>query len=109
MEEKDRLGNKLHDLEKGREDQFFAQRDRELLAKLKSAKAGEAEEVIKQATHMRCPKCGEHLRSVTRHDVVLQECPASHGVWLGRGELEHVAARESEPGVSRWLRSLIQR
>jgi len=34
-EEKDRLGNKLRDVEKGREDDYFARRDRELLAKLR--------------------------------------------------------------------------
>jgi len=34
-EEKDRLGNKLRDVEKGREDDYFARRDRELLEKMR--------------------------------------------------------------------------
>ena len=109
MDEKDRLGDKLRDAEKGREDQYFAQRDRELLAKLKSEKAHEVEAVIKHAAHMRCPKCGDGLRAVTRHEVVLDECPACHGMWVTPAELERVAARETEPGVSRWLRGLIRR
>jgi hypothetical protein len=44
-EEKDRLGNKLRDAEKGREDDYFARRDRELLAKLRKGGAeGETSE-----------------------------------------------------------------
>jgi hypothetical protein len=34
-EGKDRLGDKLRDAEKAREDQYFAKRDKELLQKLK--------------------------------------------------------------------------
>jgi len=34
--EKDRLGDKLRDVEKGREDKFFADRDRALIEKLKA-------------------------------------------------------------------------
>jgi hypothetical protein len=33
---KDRLGDKLRDAEKAREDQYFAKRDKELLEKLKA-------------------------------------------------------------------------
>ncbi|HVN84745.1 MAG TPA: zf-TFIIB domain-containing protein [Candidatus Binatia bacterium] len=109
MDEKDRLGDKLHELEKGREDQFYAQRDRELLAKLKHAKNSDAEAVLKQAAQMRCPTCGEHLRSTTRHDIAIDECPAAHGFWVRSGELERIATRTAEPAVSRWLRALIRR
>ena len=109
MDEKDRLGDKLHEVEKGREDQYYAQRDRELLAKLKKTKESEAEEALKQVAHMRCPKCGGHLRSETRHDLRFDECPAGHGMWIAGGELERLAAREAEPSVSRWLRGLMHR
>ena len=37
-EQKDRFGDKLRDLEQAREDKFFAERDRELIAKLKAQK-----------------------------------------------------------------------
>ena len=37
---KDRLGQKLHDLERGREDVFFAERDRKLIDKLRLEAAG---------------------------------------------------------------------
>ncbi len=35
-DQKDRLGDKLRDLEKAREDDYFARRDRELLEKMRS-------------------------------------------------------------------------
>jgi hypothetical protein len=37
---KDRLGQKLHDLEQAREDLFFAERDRKLIEKLRLEAAG---------------------------------------------------------------------
>lgn len=40
--EKDRLGDKLKDLEKAREDKFFAEREKELLEKMRR-KSGQDE------------------------------------------------------------------
>ena len=40
-ESKDRLGDKLRDAEKAREDQYFAQRDKEILDRLKARLAKE--------------------------------------------------------------------
>ena len=34
-DEKDRYGDKLRDVERGREDSYFAERDRELLEKIR--------------------------------------------------------------------------
>ena len=41
-DEKDRFGDKLKDVERGREDSYFAQRDRELLEKMRSGADQEA-------------------------------------------------------------------
>ncbi len=38
MEQKDRLGTKLRDKEKADEDRYFAERERELVAKLRKKK-----------------------------------------------------------------------
>jgi len=50
MDEKDRLGDKLHDVEKAREDQWAHERDKELIEKLRKKNqdkaAGSAEEKI---------------------------------------------------------------
>lgn len=110
--EKDRLGDKLRDVERGREDQYFAERDRELLEQLRRrAKSGEVEGkadqlegALKEAAHMHCPKCGTRLGQRTLHGVSVDECPACRGVWLDEGELQEIAGKETDGWIARWLR-----
>jgi hypothetical protein len=105
VDEKDRLGNKLRDKEKGQEDEYFARRDRELVAKLRAQKDEDAQATFRQAVKMRCPKCGIDLDSRTQHGVNVEHCPKCDGIWLDRGELEALAGFESEGWISRWLRT----
>ena len=63
--EKDRLGEKLHQKEKAEEDRYFAERDKELLEKLRHEKVAQ-----------RCPTCGTALIAVERHGKTVHECPA---------------------------------
>jgi hypothetical protein len=93
-DEKDRWGDKVRDAERGREEQYFAEQERKLLEKLRKAPAGEAHETLKQAAHMRCPKCGTHLEHHARHGVIVEECPTCHGMWLDAGELQKLTRRE---------------
>ncbi len=63
--EKDRMGEKLRQKEKAEEDRYFAERDKELLNKLKhEAKAGH------------CPTCGTPLETIERGGKTTHECPA---------------------------------
>ena len=101
--EKDRFGDKLRDLEKGREDKFFADRDRELLQKLKAQTGSQEEQAVRELAHMRCPKCGDRLTTRTHLEVEIDECPAGHGIWLATGELEKLTERESSGWLSRIL------
>ena len=102
--EKDRLGDKLRDAERAREDEYFAKRDRELVEKLRQGKAGGAEGDLKEAAPMRCPKCGTRLQQHALHSVSVEECPSCHGVWLDQAELEKIGVRESDSWIARWLR-----
>lgn len=101
MDEKDRLGAKLREKEKAEEDRYFAQRDKELLEKLKQQQAEPQE--VEQAL-MRCPKCGTKLNTVEHHNITVEECPSCQGMWLDRGELEILAQRENEGWFSRFVR-----
>jgi hypothetical protein len=101
--EKDRFGDKLRDAEKAREDQFFADRDRELLKKLKAEAGAQEQEAVRELAQARCPRCGERLTTATRHDVEIDECPGGHGIWLDAGELEKLTSRESTGWLSRIL------
>lgn len=42
---------------------------------------------------LQCPKCGAGMVSFHRGGVVLRECAACRGVFLGRGELERLLGR----------------
>ena len=101
--EKDRFGDKLREVEKGREDKFFADRDRELFLKLKSPPGAQEEQSVHELAKMRCPKCGERLTTRTELDVERNECPSGHGVWLDRRDLEKLTAHESSGWFSRIL------
>ena len=102
--DKDRLGDKLRDVERAHEDLYFAERDRKLVEKLRSAKEGEAEEALKDAARNRCPKCATRLQPQTLHEVTVDECPSCHGMWVDHGELDELARRENEGWIARWLR-----
>jgi len=104
MDEKDRFGAKLREKEKAEEDRYFAQRDRELIEKLKQQQSTQEETTLRQQALMRCPKCGEKLVSLQYHEVTVEECPACKGMWLDRGELETVAQRENEGWLGRFFR-----
>jgi hypothetical protein len=69
--EKDRLGDKLHDVEAAREDQWARQRDAELLKKIRE-----------RPLKLHCPKCGMQLGACKFGPVVLQSCPKEHGAWV---------------------------
>jgi Pyruvate/2-oxoacid:ferredoxin oxidoreductase delta subunit len=74
------------DVERAREDIYFAQKDRELCS-------------------MRCPKCGHRLEETVYQNVRIDRCAGCGGVWLDLGELEALApeARTS------WLGELLSR
>ncbi len=45
---------------------------------------------------MRCPSCEARLVEVERADVLIDACPECRGVWLDRGELDRILARERQ-------------
>ncbi len=101
-DEKDRYGDKLRDLERAREDKFFADRDRDLVEKMRQQKHGKHGAGAAGAPQ-RCPKCGEALTATTHLDVTVEECPRCGGVWLDKGELAEIARRESNGWLARYL------
>ena len=51
QENRDRYGDKMRDAERGKEEDYFARRERELVEKLRKQNDGS----------LRCPKCGGAL------------------------------------------------
>jgi uncharacterized protein len=52
------------------------------------------------ATDLICPKCQGHMRTYERSGVTVDQCSDCRGIFLDRGELEHLV--DAEQG---WQRS----
>ena len=90
-DEKDRMGSKLHDVEKAREDQWARQRDEEIIAKLRE----------KYAKAINCPQCGHKLDARVAIGVGGMACPDHHGAWVDRDALTQLHARLANTGSIR--------
>jgi hypothetical protein len=101
--EKDRFGDKLRDAERGREDQYFAERDRELIAKLKEGQETGVETALRTEARGRCPRDGAALIAKKLHGVAIDECPTCNGMWLDAGEWKVLADRERGGFFGRWF------
>ncbi len=99
MDDKDRLGAKLHDKEKAEENRFIAEQERKALEKLRAQMASVPKGL--------CPRCGGSLTRQAMEGVTVDSCPACKGFWLDQGELETLVERKDEASVTRWLRGFL--
>ena len=88
--------------ERAKEDIYFAERDREVLDKLR----GQLRKVESPNGPLKCPKCPGHLETFTFHGVTLDRCGGCHGVWMDNGELEEVVRKISRGPLGEWLDTL---
>jgi hypothetical protein len=92
--EKDRFGDKIHDLEKAREDQWAAAQDRELLEKIRK-KGSEPHDAASEATRgvgLLCPRCQQPLKEKKVAGLTIRACPNDEGAWLEQDSLKRVLA-----------------
>ncbi len=83
-DEKDRLGDKLRDVEKAREDQWAFEQDRKLIEQMRSRiKSGK----------LLCPRCHEPLVERTEHGVNMMACPKAEGAWVDQAALKYLLAK----------------
>ena len=90
-DEKDRLGDKLQNLEKAREDQWAAQRDRELLDKLQLRQS--ELKAAEKATEAACPRCHQPLVKSEKAGITMLACPADDGAWIEKSALDELLHR----------------
>jgi tRNA(Ile2) C34 agmatinyltransferase TiaS len=84
-DDKDRFGDTMKLVERAKEDIYFAERDRELIEKIKSQLRKS-----EQDTQLHCPKCSGSLESYTFQGFALERCQNCGGIWMDKGELEAV-------------------
>jgi Transcription factor zinc-finger len=101
-DEKDRFGDTMRLAERAKEDIYFAERDRELIDKLRR----EFKKVDKESGALHCPKCPGHLESYTFHGFMLEHCQECGGVWMDKGELEAVIRKISRGPLGVWIDTL---
>jgi hypothetical protein len=77
-DEKDRFGDKIHQSEKAREDQWARQQDAALLEKIRQ----------KAAAGIHCPRCGKDLVDKVHDGIHILACPQNEGAWIETPVLE---------------------
>lgn len=100
--EKDKFGETMRLVEKAKEDIYFAERDRELLEKLRSQLHRAVSADIKRG----CPKCSGTLEAYTFEGIALDRCAECGGIWLDRGELEMILRNIRRGPLGAWLDTL---
>lgn len=108
QDEKDRFGEIMRLLERAREDIYFAEKDRELIEKLKERLR--KIEAPGSADRLRsCPSCPGKLESYSFMDFVLDRCRNCGGVWLDKGELEGILKKVSRSPLAVLIDRLLPR
>ncbi len=86
-DEKERFGEKMKLVERAKEDIYFAEKDRELLEKIK-ARLRKVDQPQTGPARLSCPKCSEKLETYTFMEIILDRCSSCGGLWFDQGELE---------------------
>jgi transcription initiation factor IIE alpha subunit len=95
-EEKDRFGDFIRLLERAKEDVYFAEKDRELIEKLK-LRLEQAQNSQMENSTLHCPRCGISLSTSTLRDISVNLCSKCGGVWIDRGALTEFLNKKIGP------------
>lgn len=101
-DEKDRFGDTMRLLERAKEDIYFAERDREILNRLRE----QLKKVDNEGSILHCPKCPGVLESYIFRGFNLARCHDCGGIWMDKGELESVIRKISRGPLGDWLDKL---
>jgi tRNA(Ile2) C34 agmatinyltransferase TiaS len=100
--EKDRFGDTLRLVERAKEDIYFAERDREIIERLRR----QLRKIENAEPSVRCPKCPGKMESYTFEGFVVDRCQQCGGMWLDKGELEGIIRKISRGPLGAWLDTL---
>ena len=87
----------LDDRGRALENEYFRQKEKELIDKMKLKIGGED---AKNA-ELQCPRCDGTLYETTYENITIDVCNKCSGVWLDAGELAQVAVKEE--GGTGWF------
>ena len=101
-DDKDRFGETMRLVERAKEDIYFAERDRELIEKIKK----QLQKVETVGRELHCPKCAGLLETYSFHEILLERCSKCAGVWLDKGELEAIIRKVTRGPLGAWIDKL---
>jgi hypothetical protein len=107
----------VNESDRSREDDWFRRNELQLLetarlARLKRQQEREASEKeeerrrLREAHHMKCPKCGHDLKAEDVSGVELDRCTFCEGLFFEAGELEQLFSKRFEDRKAIWRRVL---
>ncbi len=82
------------------EDEYFGKKNLEIIHEMRVKLDAERKTAERKAHERRCPRCGADLKEQHAEQVKIDECPDCGGLWLDKGELEHLRRVNSARGVS---------
>ncbi len=93
-----------------KEEEYFArqeaERRRRIAAEQQAKLQAEERERARALHYMKCPKCGMQLEEIALGDVQIDKCFNCEGMWLDKGEIERIRAKE--PGFMGRLLSVFR-
>jgi Zn-finger nucleic acid-binding protein len=98
-DQKDKFGDTMKLVERAKEDIYFAQRDKELIEKIKA----QLQRVERTTSRVQCPKCPGKLETYTFRGFILDRCHNCGGIWMEKGELEKVIRRVTRSPLGAWI------
>lgn len=90
----------LEDRGQALENQYFRQREQELIEKMRAKLAEENTTSLE----LKCPKCDGMLHETEYESIKIDVCDKCTGVWLDAGELAQIAAKDE--GGNGWFGKL---
>jgi len=93
------------------EDEYFVKEDaekkRKLALEVKKETAAEEQRRLKELHWMHCPKCGMTMSEVKYGPVDVDVCFSCGGIYLDKGEIEHIQKKGSQGvmgSILNWFR-----
>jgi uncharacterized protein len=91
------------------EEDFFAREEiekkRKLALKQQDELAVKQREELQRLHHMKCPRCGLDLHTLTKGKLEIDTCFNCHGIWLDAGELEQLRNLNEQSGT--WMGAVL--
>ncbi|HEX9879133.1 MAG TPA: zf-TFIIB domain-containing protein [Candidatus Binatia bacterium] len=107
-DEKDRYGDKMKLVERAKEDIYFAERDREIIDKLKE-RLKKVEKPEGKKRPLQCPKCQGELHGYLFMGIQLDRCQGCGGVWFDPGELDAILKKVNRGPLASLVDRLLAR